>query len=135
MAREILLRYSYSAGFIENIAHCIETHRYKTDKLPKTIEARVLFDADKLDSIGAVGIGRDFLFAGEIGARLHNREQDVLATATYSQEDTAYREWLVSLQYKKDKMMTSEGRRIALERHKYMEEFFQRFLKEIEGEL
>ncbi len=44
---------------------------------PRSLEARVLFDADKLDSIGAVGVGRAFLFAGEIGARLHDKAIDV----------------------------------------------------------
>ena len=66
MAREILSRYNIEQFYIDKVAHCIETHRFRNYKEPKTIEAKVLFDSDKLDSIGAVGIGRAFYFANEI---------------------------------------------------------------------
>ena len=59
------------------VVHCIRTHRFRKSGPPRTLEARVLFDADKLDSIGAVGVGRAFLFAGEVGARLHDKAIDV----------------------------------------------------------
>ena len=44
----------------ENIIHCVRTHRFRGDRVPRTLEAKVLFDADKLDSIGAVGVARAF---------------------------------------------------------------------------
>ena len=100
-----------------------------------TLEARVLFDADKLDSIGAVGIGRAFLFAGEVGARLHDKDVDVGKTKPYTREDTAYREYLVKLRLVKDRMTTREGRRLAAGRHKFMAAFFDRIDKETDGAL
>ena len=81
--------------------------------VPETTEAKILFDADKLDSIGAVGIGRAFLFAGEVGARLHNKDRDLSPTKPYTKEDTAYREYMVKLRHSREKMLTKEGRRIA----------------------
>ncbi len=133
MARKILEDYSFKKEYIDSIAHCIETHRYRNDKIPETIEAKVLFDADKIDSIGAVGIGRVFMFAAEIGANLHDPNVDVENTAQYTEDDTAYREYLAKLQYINDRMMTSEGRKIAEERHRFMAEFFDRFNQEIKG--
>jgi len=99
-------------------------------------EAKVLFDADKLDSIGAVGIGRAFWFAGHIGAKLHNGEHTgVEHTKAYTKDDTAYREFIVKLRKVKDLLFTAEGRRLAEERHGYMVSFFDRFCRESEGAL
>ena len=98
------------------------------------MEAQVVFDADKLDSIGAVGIGRSFHFAGRIGARLHNTMEEALGSASYSREDSAYREYLVKLRYIHERMLTAEGRRMALARHQSMVGFFERLCCEVRGE-
>lgn len=120
-------------GRLENVIHCIRTHRFRGNARPETLEARVLFDADKLDAIGAVGIGRAFQFAGEVGATLHNPFADPEDTAPYSREDTAFREYRIKLSRIRERMLTTEGRRLAEERHAFMETFFERFLEEIEG--
>lgn len=118
-----------------NIIHCIRTHRFRGNREPRTLEARILFDADKLDAIGAVGIGRAFLFAGEVGATLHDPRAVPEETEPYSAGDTGYREYRVKLSGIKDRMLTPEGKRMALERHAFMERFFARFLKECDGGL
>jgi uncharacterized protein len=97
------------------------------------LEARTLFDADKLDSIGAIGIGRAFLFAGEVGAKLHNPGADLHNTQPYTQEDTGYREFKLKLSKIKGRMLTAEGKRLAEERHAFMERFFERLQQEYEG--
>ncbi len=133
LARKILEKYKIDEDKIDKITECIRCHRFKTDDAPKSIEAKVLFDADKLDSIGAVGIGRTFLFAGEVGARLHNKEVDIEKTDPYTLEDTAYREFTLVLKKIKNRMMTREGKIIAKERHNYMVDFFKKLDKEVEG--
>ncbi len=133
LARAILAGLGFSAEMEGAILHCIEAHRYRNDKTPESLEAKILFDADKLDSIGAIGIGRAFLFAGQVGARLHNQDVDVDSTSSYTSEDTAYREFLVKLCKVKGKMLTPEGKRLAAERHEFMELFFKRLEKEIHG--
>jgi uncharacterized protein len=115
------------------VVHCIRTHRFRRRAVPQTLEARVLFDADKLDSIGAVGIGRAFLFAGEVGARLHDKRIDVRKTKPYTEDDTAYREFLVKLGRVRGRIFTREGKRIAAERHRFMVDFFGRLNKETDG--
>lgn len=116
-----------------NIIHCIRAHRYRSDCAPQTIEARVLFDADKLDAIGAIGIARAYLFAGELGACLHNPDLPPDEAEPYSINDTGHREFAVKLSKIKDRMMTEQGRRIAQGRHAFMVTFFERFLNEHAG--
>ena len=117
----------------QNIIHCIRSHRFRNQHKPASTEAKVLFDADKLDAIGAVGVARAFLFAGELGARLHNPDLDAENSRPYSVDDTGYREFKVKLCKIKDRMLTAEGRKWAGERHAFMNDFFNRFLAEYEG--
>lgn len=130
LAAPLLNNLGYSAPDIDAICHCIRTHRYRGGLQPLTIEAKILFDADKLDSIGAVGIGRAFLFAGQIGARLHNPETEPSATLPYSLEDTAYREFRVKMSRVRDQMLTPVGRSMAEQRHTFMQTFFDQLTKE-----
>ncbi len=135
LASEFLQRYPFPNGQLANIVHCVRSHRFRDNSRPETLEAKVLYDADKLDSIGAIGIGRAFLFAGEVGARLHVPNVRAEETEPYSAEDTGYREFTLKLSRVKDRMLTTEGRRIAEQRHTFMMAFFERFLKEYEGRL
>jgi uncharacterized protein len=134
MAGEFLRGKIEDSRVLENILHCIRTHRFRgKTRPPETLEAKVLFDADKLDAIGAVGIGRAFQFAGEVGATLHNPLAEPDKTKPYTREDTAYREYCLKLSKIRDRMLTHEGRRLAEARHAFMELFFDRFLAEVSG--
>ena len=133
MASALLDDYPVSGEQKENIIHCIRSHRFRGNCHPETLEAKILFDADKLDSIGAIGIGRAFQFAGEVGAKFHNPYVNPEDTEPYTEEDTGYREFRVKLSRIKNRMITAEGRRMAMERHRFMEMFFERFLGEYEG--
>ncbi len=133
IARELLAVYPISDDQRANIIHGIRSHRFRGNHQPETLEARVLFDADKLDAIGAVGIGRAFLFAGEVGAKLHNPCIQMEDTQPYTKEDTGYREYKLKLSKIKDRMLTAEGRLLAEERHAFMEMFFERFTQEHAG--
>lgn len=135
LAVEILKEAGADEKLIEAVAHCVATHRFRDDMEPKTVEAKVLFDADKLDSIGAVGIGRAFQFAGEVGARLHDPDVDPDATEPYGPDDTAYREYLVKLRRIRERMLTATGRDMAEERSAYMERFFERLNQEVRGDI
>lgn len=67
-ARKILKKLKFPESLQEKIVHCIETHRFRKSKFPNSIEAKILFDADKLDSVGVIGLSRAFLFAGGPGS-------------------------------------------------------------------
>ena len=138
LARKILKKYKLDNEAIENIVHAIETHRFRKNLPPETLEAKVVFDADKLDSIGAVGIGRDFIFAGHSGSNsLYTGNEKKLAKSgkdySFTKEDSPILEYEIKLKKIKNKILTKEGKRIANERHKYMVGFFDRFEKEVRG--
>lgn len=133
MASDLIADLPLSPQRADNLLHCIRTHRFRGDQVPRTTEARVLFDADKLDAIGAIGVARAYLFAGEIGARLHNPGNNIDNTLPYTADDTGYREYRVKLCKIRERVLTPTGRRLAAERHAFMEAFFLRFLAEHEG--
>lgn len=135
LSREIIRDLPLSNEQKSNIIHSIQTHRYRGENIPETTEAKVLFDADKLDAIGAVGIARAYLFAGELGARLHNPDNNIQNTKPYSRDDTGYREFKLKLCKIKDRIITQEGQRMAEKRHAFMVSFFDRFLDEYEGNI
>lgn len=137
IAAQILKKYKLESPVIANILHCIISHRYRNAHIPKTIEAKVLFDADKLDSIGAVGIGRDFLFAGYLGNALYTgREKALIKAGTdqeYTKDDTAIMEYEFKLKKIKNKILTASGKKIAQQRHAFMNLFFKKFWNEVKG--
>jgi uncharacterized protein len=133
VAKALLAQYPFSDKRKCNIVHCVGSHRFRGNHVPETLEAMTLFDSDKLDSIGAIGIGRAFLFAGEVGARLHNPEADLQNTRAYTADDTGYREFRLKLSKIRERMLTAEGTRLAEARHAFTEQFFERLQQEYEG--
>ena len=130
IARDFLLQTGMPAERAERVARCISEHRFRNNRKPSSIEAEILFDADKLDSLGAVGIARAFFFAGKVGAGIHNSASQALAGAAYSRDDTAYREYLVKLSKLPERMLTPQGRIQAEELKGFMDEFFSQLNKE-----
>jgi uncharacterized protein len=138
LAEKILASYNLDLKTVENIKHCILSHRFRNNHAPLTIEAKILFDADKLDSIGAIGIGRGFLFAGSAGSNClyTGNEKELAKNArdfSYSKEDSALLEYYFKLNKVREKILTNTGKEIAEERHNYMVDFFNRFELEIKG--
>ena len=130
-AKRLLEEQGFPPETVEAVAAAVRSHRYRDNVVPETVEARIVFDADKLDSLGAVGLGRAFLFAGHIGARLHNTEAEALNSEAYSREDTAYREYLVKLRKLPSAMLTAPGKAEGARRLRFMRRFFDRLEAEI----
>lgn len=135
MAKEILERYGLHKEKIDKIVYCVGSHRTRSNKVTELKEAKILFDANKLNSIGAIGLARTYVFAGEVGAKVHDKNVDVNKTETYSRDDTNYREFLAVRQFIEDRMFTKEGKRMAKARYLFMVEFFERINKEVDGEI
>ncbi|WP_291579148.1 HD domain-containing protein [Clostridium sp. UBA6640] len=138
MAEEILRNLEYEDAKIEKIKHCIITHRFRTDNRPKTIEAKILFDADKLDAIGSIGIARCFMLAGQFGQSLSVKKQVDTNTSENGRlkdvsKHSPFIEYEVKFKKIPEKLHTKKAKEIGIERLKFMDDFFKRLDLEIEG--
>ncbi len=137
-ARLFLRKRGAEPAFIEAVAHAIAAHRFRRPPAPQTPEARVLFDADKLDAIGAIGIARAYAYAGVEGQRLWVPLAEVQASGRRAEEEyadhTPVHEFVVKLSRIRERLYTASGRAIAEERHRFMLAFFQRLEAEVRGE-
>ena len=140
IAKDLLKKYNFNKEVMENILHCIISHRFRNNHVPSTIEAKCLFDADKLDSIGAIGIARDFLFAGGAGSNnLYTGNEKRLAKEddkhkySYTKEDSAVLEYEIKLKHIKNKVLTKTGKKFAKERDEFMKNYFKQFWLEVAG--
>lgn len=135
-AEKVLNRLGCDKNFVAAVRHCIEAHRYRNSVKPKSLEAKVLSDADKLDALGAIGVGRGFLWCGKHGSRLHNTDKkSIAANNPHNKNHTLYTEYMIKLRFLKNKMFTKAGRKIAQERASFMGKFIKRLDDEVRGKL
>jgi len=72
MADKIMRTLGYSEEKIAHVKHCIAAHRFRSKVKPQTKEAKILFDADKLDVLGVIGVARSFMIAGQYGQKIYS---------------------------------------------------------------
>jgi uncharacterized protein len=133
-AVEILKELECREETVEEVRHCIEAHRYSTDPEPETLEAKVVSDADNMDALGASGVARTFTYAGEHGSMIADPEIPVEEDDS-EEGQTALNHLQKKILSLKERMYTDSGRQMAEERHDYVEEFVDRFKREIHGEI
>lgn len=141
MARQILA--GQAPDKVAAVARAIAEHRFRGERGPTSVEARVLYDADKLDAIGAIGIARAYAIAGARKQRLWAKVDQAYAARSPSEgrddleaeEHTPVHEYLFKLSKLAGRMCTEAGRSLAQARHAYMAAFFERLAREVIGEL
>lgn len=147
MAQKILKKFGYSQEKIDKIIHCILAHRYRTGVRPKTKEAKILFDADKLDALGAIGVARAYIWIGNNKAEIYSniplgnyiKENIVGGKVTGKIKDKTkhnpFFEFELKLKRLPNKLYNRNAKKIAKERLSYMRSFFKRLKKEINGKI
>jgi uncharacterized protein len=140
-ARELLT--GEPPAFVDAVAHCIEAHRFRHDPQPQTLEAQVLSDADKLDSIGAIGVARAFAYGEAAGTALWRKplgeieREDVDARRGPEELGEGYtpsHEFVFKLDRIPERLRTRVAREMAEERRRFMRLFFERLDREALGE-
>lgn len=138
-AGEILTAEGWPEERIEAVQHCIRAHRFRDDReQPETIEAKVLFDADKLDAIGAIGAVRAIAYAVLDAQNLFAQPSEKFIRTGLRESGephTPYHEHLFKLSKLKSRMFTQTGKAFANQRHDYLESFFTRLHAELAAEV
>jgi len=134
-AEKTLIMEGWSEEAIKAVVHCIRAHRFRDDsEKPQTLEAQVLFDADKIDAIGAVVVGRAVAYAVRAGMDVYAPPSELyLSTGELEpgESQTVAHEYLFKLRYIKERLFTPSGHSLAVERHELMVRFFEGWLEEI----
>ncbi|MCD6519467.1 MAG: HD domain-containing protein [Anaerolineae bacterium] len=141
MARKILA--GHPPELVERVAEAIAQHRFRGKQKPSSLEAQILYDADKLDAIGAIGIARAYAIAGARRQKLWapvpssyiNRPPHEGKGDLESAEHTPIHEYLFKLAKLKNTLYTETAKQIAEERDRFMRGFFERLDREVAGEL
>lgn len=125
----------------EHILEIISTMSYNGGHNPpmRTIEGQVVQDADRLDAVGAISIARAFVYAGAKGHLIYDpsiKAREAMSTDQYrNEESTAINHFYEKLLKLKDLMNTEYGRKLAEQRHAFMEQYLEQFFNEWEGEV
>lgn len=136
-AAKILKQEGWPADKIKAVQHCILAHRFRsTTDHPLTLEARILYDADKLDVLGALGVARTIAYAVLAGQPFYAPpSRQFLATEIEEpgEPHSSYHEYLYKLVKIRDTLYTGTARRIAAERHDFLKAFYTELAAEAAG--
>jgi len=137
-ARQLLVERGAEESFVTQVIHCIEAHRYRDRTAePATLEARCLYDADKLDSIGAIGVARAFAYAGAHGSRLWRKPLSAIEHSENERSTAEYtpvHEYVFKLRRLLATLHTPTARAIGARRHAVMTAFFEQLDAEMAGD-
>ncbi|HKX85328.1 MAG TPA: HD domain-containing protein [Flavobacterium sp.] len=140
VAREFLESQNVAEEIIQHVINIIENISFKGGNFEKkfnSIELEIVQDADRLDAIGAIGVARAFNYGGFKNRALYNPDIQPnlnMSKEEYKKSDSpTVNHFYEKLLLLKDKMNTSSGKKIAEERHVYMEQFLSQFYAEWEG--
>ena len=131
-AYKYLINNGYDVDFAENVKDCILTHRFRQNEQPNTIEAKILFDADKLDVTGALGVARTLLYQGKVGEPLYSLRPD--GTVSDGEGDFApsfFQEYKYNLEKMYDRFYTERGKEIAFQRREAAKNYYYDLLEEV----
>ena len=136
-AGQILAREDWTSERIQAVQHCIRAHRFRSDgETPETLEAKIVFDADKLDVLGAIGVARVIGYAAINQQPFYAIPSEQFLQSGVKEKGephSAYHEHLFKLNKIKDRLFTESARQLAEARTKYLDEFFYRYALEEAG--
>ncbi len=131
-AAELLQSHGYPSRFIKDIEHAIEAHSFSANISPRTIEAKVVQDADRLDAIGAIGIARCFMVGGKAGQSIYNAEEPFPESQKPDDGKYSIDHFYLKLLKIHEQMHTGAGRKEARRRTEYIEGFLLQLRSEME---
>lgn len=138
-SREWLASLGAPEALIAHVCDIVDNVSFKGAGVPtnqKTLEGRIVQDADRLDAMGAIGIARTFAYGGHAGRALYDPENGPEMHQTFeaykNNKGSSLNHFHEKLFLLKDRLNTESAKKIAQRRHAFMEEYVERFLAEWE---
>jgi uncharacterized protein len=131
MAYQFLMADGWDEEKARHVQQCILTHRYRSASPPETLEAKLLFDADKVDVCGAMGIARTLLCHGKLGEPLYQLdEQGLVSDGSDDVCACFFQEYCFKLDMVYDSFYTTHARAMARKRRLAAQVFYENLLEE-----
>ncbi len=144
LAEQLLKDTPFPQEYIPAVQQAIREHRMTGGIIPRTLEGRILYDADKIDCLGAIGVARLYCITGRYNQKVYAPIPDDIVEPIDPEVIRNLRrrpDYSPSIEFQllfgnlPERMTTTTGREMAKERYDYMQEFFTRLQREVEGEL
>lgn len=132
-ATMLLVAFGYQPELVPRVAHAIEAHSFTAGIPPRTIEAKVVQDADRLDALGAVGIARCLRLSGASGAPLYADDDPFCLSRAADDRVSAVDHFYTKLLGLSATMQTAGGRREAEARTAFMQAYLAQLAREIDA--
>lgn len=131
-AYHFLIKNKFNSDFAKQVASCIKAHRFRTDTPPTSIEEKILFDADKIDVTGTLGIARTILYKGQVNEPLYSVDEDGnVLDGSGDIEASFFQEYKHKLENLYSKFYTKRGTEIAAQRRSAAVSFYESLIKEV----
>lgn len=132
MAYEFLIQIDWPQDKAQHVKACISTHRYRNNDQPISMEAKILFDADKLDVTGAMGIARTLAYKGIVAEPLYYVDEDGCVLDGQNEERPSFfHEYNWKLKHVYNKFYTDRAKAIAKERQRASISFYESMYSEV----
>ena len=133
-AYDFLIGLDWAEERAAHVRDCVYTHRFRSNATPHSIEAKILFDADKIDVSGAVGMARSLMYHGAVGEPLYTTNTDgIISDGSDTDEPSFFREYHFKLKNIYGKFFTERGKEIALGRQRAADDFYNALLSDVKG--
>ncbi|WP_226499666.1 HD domain-containing protein [Pseudomonas sp. MWU16-30322] len=130
-AANVLADLDWPESKISAATHAIEAHSFSANITPLTLEAKLVQDADRLDSLGMLGVARTFYVAGRMGSALYDPVDPEAKARDYDDTRFCLDHFQTKLLHLADGFQTVAGQRQAQVRHQRLKGFMEQFKEEI----
>jgi len=130
-ASAVLADLHWSRVKICAVVHAIEAHSFSANIPATSLEAKIMQDADRLDSLGLLGVARTFYVAGRMGSALYDPQDPEAKHRDYDDTRFCLDHFQTKLLHLADGFQTPTGRRLAQIRHERLKGFMEQFKEEI----
>jgi uncharacterized protein len=134
MTKDFLLINGWSEMDSDHVKNCISTHRFRGNNVPETLEAKILFDSDKLDAVSCLGIARTLMYKGIVSNNLYELKCGKICFGENKDDnETFLKEYNFKLKNLYDKYYTEEAAEMSKNQKEYAQLFYNNLVDQIMG--